>query len=49
MRALALVVQKSHIAIFSTINTKKPPAMVKEKPKNFVVELQCIAKDVCAP
>ena len=48
MRALALVVLKNHIAIFSTINTKKPTAMVEEKPKKFVVELQCIAKDVCA-
>ena len=30
---------KSHIAIFSTINTKKPTAMVEEKPKDLVVEL----------
>ena len=38
MRALALVVLKRHITIFSTINTKKPVAMVEEKPKNLVVE-----------
>ena len=39
MRALALVVLKSHITIFSTINTKQPTAMVEEKPKDLVVEL----------
>ena len=49
MKALALVVLKSHIAIFSTINTKKPTAMVEENAKNLAVELQCIAKDACAP
>ena len=48
MTALALVVLKSHISIFSTINTKKPAIMVEEKQKKLVVELQCIAKDVCA-
>ena len=49
MKALALMVLKGHIAIFSTINTKKPTAMVEEKAKNLAVELQCIAKDVGAP
>ena len=49
IRALVLVVLKNHIAIFSTTNIKKHVAMVEGKPKNLVVELQCTAKDGCAP
>ena len=41
LKALALIVLKSYIAIFSTINTKKHAAMVEEKLKNLIVELQC--------
>ena len=49
IRALVLVVLKNHIAIFSTTNIKKHVAMVEGKPKNLVAELQCTAKDCCAP
>ena len=38
----------SHIAIFSTINTKKHAVMVEEKPKKLAFELQFTAKDGCA-
>ena len=48
LRALVLVVLKSHIDIFSTTNTKKHAAMVEGKPKNLDVELQHTAKDGCA-
>ena len=48
VRVLVLVVLKSHIAIFSTTNTKKHAAMVKGKQKNLDVDLQCTAKDGCA-
>ena len=48
LRALVLVVLKSHIDIFSTTNTKKHAAMVERKPKNLDVELQHTAKDGCA-
>ena len=48
LRALVLVVLKSHIDIFSTTNTKKHAAMVEGKPKNLDVELQRTTKDGCA-
>ena len=48
LRALVLVVLKSHIDIFSTTNTKKHAAMVEGKPKNLDIELQHTAKDGCA-
>ena len=35
LRALALMVLKIHIAIFSTINIKKHAAMMEEKLKKF--------------
>ena len=37
------MVLKNHIAIFSITNTKKYAVMVEGKPKNMIVELQCIA------
>ena len=37
---------KSHIAIFSTTNTRKHATMIERKSKNLAVELQCIAKMV---
>ena len=37
---------KSHIV--NTTNTKKHAAMVKEKPKNLALELECTARDGCA-
>ena len=42
---LRKVVLKSHIAIFSTTNPENHTAIVEEKPKNLVVELQCIVKN----
>ena len=48
LRALALMVLKIHIAIFSTINTIKHAAMMEEKLKNLIVELKCTTKDGCA-
>ena len=37
---------KSHIV--NTTNTKKHAAVVKEKPKNLALELECTARDGCA-
>ena len=48
LRALVLMVLKSHIAIFSTTNTKKHAIMMERKPKKLAFELYCTAKDGCA-
>ena len=46
--ALALVVLKGYIFIFSITNAKKHAVMVEGKSKILAVELQCTTKDGCA-